>query len=359
MASGAQSATDTPAEHKELTYWEWFLEWLLPAATFEKSKTPKRDLLYARILLVLFYLALTGVAIYTIVRLCWSGRIELFTSLYKVDFVEAPSLAFCPFNPNDTVTGDPMLSVIKYELHGSHSLNVTPRSCSFDRHCCCVDLNAYRLRDSATSTEPAMIGREAMVFHESINVTTNLSDPSPDHILKVGIYDSHDKAPDWFYVNQGAVFVGQLELTIWYIMDISIDGLLKTLMGDLRAMVKTRNIWKYTSQEVGDHSRQHLTSVKYEMKTYFVEETMSSHRAFSLYTVGVIFALIALRWVVVDAFFHTIIPLYEEKAEKTEVRQLSPLAITMRNFLCCCIIDDSERPEREPLIGGKSQASNP
>jgi len=357
------------------TRWEAFKEWLLPSVTFSGSTTPKRDLRFGRILLALFYAVLTGVFIYTVGRLCWSGRIELFSNLYKVDRVEAPSLAFCPFNPNDAIVwprgpegqNHTMVTASKYDLQGSHHLQVGARNCSFDRSCGCVDMGAYLLRDTAQEKRngdsiqhPAGSDQaHAMVFRENIEISTNFSDPSPERILKIGIYDSFDTAPDWFYVNEGAMFIGQLELTIWTVVDISIQGLVNTFKGDLRAMVKNRHIFRYTSQQVGGNTRHNHTSVRYEMKTFFVEETMSSHRAFSLYTVGVIAALIALRWVIVDAFFLIMIPEFQEHKDKPTVRELSPTSLWMRNLLCCCLPSDgdAEPGETDPLLEGKgSQA---
>jgi len=359
MSAASRGAARGPEEEEKKSSWEHFKEWLLPSTTFEQSGSPKKDLAFGRIILALFYLALTGVFVYTVVRLCYSGRIELFSNLYKVDFVEAPSLAFCPFNPNDTIQWpagtEPWVSATKYDLKGSHGLSITARNCSFDRSCGCVDMGAYRLFDSAREThqDPA---HHAMVFRENVEIRTNLSDPSAERVLKVGIYDSFDTAPDWFYVNQGSMFIGQLELIIWTVVDISVQGLLNTFKGDWRAMVKNRHIFRYTSQQIGNtrlHKEWSETSVRYEMKTFFVEETMSSHRAFSLYTVGVILALIAFRWVVVDAFFMITMPEWTEKKDVPVNRELTPTAIWFRN-LCCCCLDDSEPRERDPLMDGKA-----
>lgn len=355
-ASAASQGLIDNSGGDETTSWEEFKEWLLPSVTFAASDKPKSDLRYGRILVCIFYAVLAGVFIYTVGRLCNSGRIELFSNLYKVDFVEAPSLAFCPFNPHDSIQwpsgASPAVIAKKFELTGDHSLAATLHNCSFDRHCGCVDMNAYRLSDSARETHPAG-GNEAMVFRESIEIRTGLKDPSPDHVLKVGIYDSYDKAPDWFYVNQGSTFIGQLELIIWTVVDISAEGLVKTLKGDLRAMVKNRHIFRYTSQQVGT-SRHDETAIRYEMKTFFVEETMSSHRAFSLYTVGVLIALFALRYVVVDAFFVAIMPEHDPvKKNKPVLRELSSTSNWLRSFCCCCL-DDSEASERGPLVEGKA-----
>jgi hypothetical protein len=362
--SSAEAAPTRSAE--TVTYWDEFKEWLLPSSSFTKSETPQKDLNYARILLGIFYAVLTGVFVYTIVRLCYSGRIELFSSIYKVDFVEAPSLAFCPYNSNDTIAWPgntaPWVTAEKFDLKGSHSLKVPVKNCTFDRNCGCADLSAFHLTDTARETvkplrHPAA-QETAMVFRESIQIHTNLTDPSGAHVLKVGIYDSFDTAPDWLYMNEGQTLVTQLELIVWTVIDISVEGLVKTLKGDLRAMMKNRHIFRYTSQQVNNYDRgrpSHDTAMKYEMKTFFVEETMSSHRAFSLYTVGVLFALIALRWVVVDAFFLAMMPEYQEKRDDTVVRELSPSAIWLRSMLCGCCLKDKDSPEgdtgeRDPLL---------
>ena len=62
------------------------------------------------------------------------------------------------------------------------------------------------------------------VFREAIEIRTNLSDPSSDGVLKVGIYDSRDMAPDWLYVNEGAMFIAQLELIIWTVYPSRVQG---------------------------------------------------------------------------------------------------------------------------------------
>merc|ERR1719421_298808 len=69
------------------------------------------------------------------------------------------------------------------------------------------------------------------VFRESIQISTKLSDPSSDHVIKVGIFDSGDRNPDWFYVNQGRLIVAQLELMYWYVADFSIHGIMNTIKG--------------------------------------------------------------------------------------------------------------------------------
>lgn len=353
------------SEGENLSYWQSFQEWLLPSESLSKSETPKRDLRYARTLIAIFYAILTGVLVYTVVRLVYSGRIEVFTNMYKVDFVEAPSLALCPFNANDRIEwphgAGPWVAATKVAYKGISDLKVAPRNCTFDNRCVCVDLSAYRLRDferNHTNRDEVSAVSDAEMFRESIEVRTNLSDPSDESVLKVGLYDSRDPAPDWLYVNQGSVFIAQLELIVWTIIDISVSGLVKTLMGDLRAMAKNRDIFRYTSQEVGNNRRNHSwheTSIRYEMKTFFVEETMSSARAFSLYTVGVLVALVALRIVIIDAFFLVIIPPHAERAKKEEdiVRELSPTAVWLRNlcFFCCFPQDkEGEKDEKRPLL---------
>jgi len=349
VASSAGDSVDPPR-----TYWEDFKEWLLPSTSFKNSRTPRADLLYARVLLALFYAALTGLFVYTVVRLCYSGRIELFSNLYKVDFVEAPSLAFCPFNPNQSIEWPDgkenfAVSANKMDLDGEHHLHVKAGNCSFDRACGCVDMSAFHLTDISRET---MNPAHGMVSRESIQFRTNLTDSSSEKVIKVGIYDSYDKSPDWFYVDQGTMFLGQLELIIWTVVDVSITGLINTFKGDLRAMVKNRHIFRYTSQSVGakQHQSTRETTVRYEMKTFFVEETMSSHRAFSLYTVGVILSLVALRYVVVDAFFLAMMPEYKEKNQEIKMRELTPTAVWMRNICLCGMGGDEEQSENDPLL---------
>merc|ERR1719215_1655883 len=183
-------------------------------------------------------------------------------------------------------------------VHGTTNLKVTPRDCTFDRKCACVDMSSYHLNDVERNITDKEFAKSEFwtLMREGIEIRTNFSDPSDENVLKVGIYDSTDSSPDWLYVNQGSMFLGQLELIVWTVVDVSVAGLVKTFKGDLRAMAKNRHIFRYTSQQV-TNARKHQpwteTSIRYEMKTFFVEETMSSPRAFSLYTVGVLIALAA------------------------------------------------------------------
>jgi hypothetical protein len=354
-------STSPRSKEEESSAWEEFKEWLVPSEAFSRSFTPKKDLAFARIATFIFYVCLFAFFIYTTVRLLFNGRIELFSNLYKVDFVEAPSLAFCPFNLNETILwqgSHPWVSAIKWDLNGSHQLDgVAAKPCEFDRVCGCVDMRSYRLSDSARELHP---GGHSMVFREAIEIRTNLSDPSSDGVLKVGIYDSRDMAPDWLYVNEGAMFIAQLELIIWTVVDISVQGVINTIVNrDWRAMAKNRHIFRYTSQQVGDGrhlSGDFKTSVRYEMKTFFVEETMSSHRAFSLYTVGVLIALVALRWVFVDAFYLAVMPEWSEKKNEAlpTHRELTSTSVWIREIFCCCLKEASDDPsERDPLIESK------
>jgi hypothetical protein len=340
---------------------EAFLEWLLPRRAFSKSQTQEADLKFARLVIGVFYLMLTGLIVYTLVWLFWKGRIEVFTQQYKVDYIEAPSLAFCPYEFNASIqwpaAKEPWVSAFKNDLAGHHSLDIQGESCRFDRTCACVDLHKYGLTD--VDRDERINGGRPMVFHEYIEVRVNLTDPSPERTLKVGIYDHADTSPDWFYMNQGGHWIGQMELTIWTVVDASFQGLFRTLEGDWRAMCKNHHVFRYTSQEVGNprmHRQWNETHVQYEMKTFFVDETMSSQRAFSLYSVGVIFAIIAIRWALVETFFIVFIPQYEEKTDEPVVRQLSSTSELIRTWLCCCF-RFSSAGEEQPLIQEKESSA--
>lgn len=344
------------------TRWQNFQEWLLPSHAFENSESQKSDLRYARTLIASFYAIISVVIVYTVVRLCWSGRIEVFTNMYKVDTIEAPSLAICPFNANASIErpdgAAPWVSASKVGLHGTNDLKVTARDCTFDRTCICVDMSSYHLNDVKRNVTEEILHDPtkgvAQKIHEGIEIRTNLTDPSEESILKVGIYDSTDSSLDWLYVNQGSMFVGQLELIVWTVVDVSVSGLVKTLKGDLRAMAKNRHIFRYTSQQVGNariHGPRHETSIRYEMKTFFVEETMSSPRAFSLYTVGVLIALAALRIVIVEAFFSTMLPEWKGHTPEATAREISPTADWLRNYcFFCCFTRVKDEGENQPLL---------
>lgn len=350
------SGTHEEEEEHESCF-ESFKEWILPTGTFARSETPKTDLLFARGLSCVFWLAITGFIIYTVFRLVSSGRVELFRSSYKYDVIETPSLAFCPFNPNQTVQwpagAEPWAFADKIDTGGVYDLDITPRNCSFDRNCACVDMYKYRFQDV---TPDKVDGKMQGVQRQTIEMRTNFSDPSPERVLKVGIYDNFDKSPDWIYVNQGSLFIAQLELTVWTVIDVSMHGLFETLKGDMRAMLRNKHIYRYTSQQVGDlrlHQPWRETSIRYEMKTFFVEETMSSRRAWSLYTLAVIILLFVLRAFMVDAFMATFFPEWQEKkAEETVVRELSDFSLVLRSFVSCILPaeEDSGSSERKPLM---------
>jgi len=335
----------------------------LPSEAFSNSESSKSDLRYARTLTALFYAVLCGVIVYTVARLCFSGRIEVFTNMYKVDSIEAPSIAICPFNANGSIQrpggAAPWVAASKVELHGTTDLKVTAHDCTFDRKCACIDMSSYRLNDVKRNvTEEIAAKNNIQKIHEGIEIRTNFSDPSEEKVLKIGIYDSTDTSLDWLYVDQGSMFLGQLELIVWTVVDVSVSGLAKTLKGDLRAMAKNKHIFRYTSQQVGNNRlrqvAQHETSIRYEMKTFFVDETMSSPRAFSLYTVGVLIALAAMRIVIVDAFFLIMLPEWTGHSPEATSREISPTADWLRKyFFFCCFKKVKDEGENEPLLRDK------
>lgn len=338
------------------------LEWLLPARTFAKSETPESDLKFARLVIAVFYLLLTGLIVYTLAWLFYKGRIEVFSQQYKVDYIEAPSIAFCPYESNTSIlwpaAKTPWVKGAKIDMEGSHALDIKAENCTFDRACACVDLHHYGLTD--VDRDASINGGRSMVFHEFIDLRANFSDPSPERVLKIGIFDHSDTSPDWFYMNQGGHWIGQLELTIWTVVDASFHGVMNTLRGDWRAMCKNHHIFRYTSQEVGPpgmHRHWNETQIQYEMKTFFIDETMSSQRAFSLYSVFVILAICAIRWALVETFFVVFIPQYEEKADEPVYRQLSSTSLLLRTYLCCCC-NRRKDGEEQPLLDQKT-ASTP
>ena len=70
----------------------------------------------------------------------------VYTSSYKMDVIEAPSVAVCPFNPGVDVIPAPgvpeedMIKVVKYGVDGPEYLKTKSYKCDYDRGCMCVNL---------------------------------------------------------------------------------------------------------------------------------------------------------------------------------------------------------------------------
>jgi hypothetical protein len=349
------------------TWTEYFEDKLLPAGTFGKGPDKEKNLRNARCIMLLFYLGYGGAFLYVIYTLLTSGRIEVYTSSYKMDVIEAPSVAVCPFNPGVDVIPAPgvpeedMIKVVKYGVDGPEYLKTKSYKCDYDRGCMCVNLwsvkdgpvnfQDYRQKDvEGIGTTGEKTDRQ-MTFRERIEVSTNVTDPSKDKTLKVGFYDSVDKAPQWFYMSQGVWVLGSLELQTWTVSDMSFDAIWHTMKGDLESMMTSRHLFRYTSQEVGDRGGTTESFVSYEMKNFFVDDTVSSETAFSPFALLSLVVMIMVRSAVIQLFTSTMFPEYDPKKGELVIRENSSTADSVTNWCgCFCFL---------PIRGGKSDERTP
>jgi hypothetical protein len=352
----------------------WWENFLLPEQSFQ-GPDAKKNLRNARCIMLLFYLAYGGAFVYTIVVLIFSGRVEVMTTSYKVDKVEAPSFAICPFWPGSEVIvpdGKKMseaVSVTKYGVKGPETLKVEPYICQYDRTCVCANLHDlgsegvifqdHLSRDTQNIGATGVKSQSAMSFRERIEVRTNVTDGSGDKTMKMGFYDSVDPAPQFFYMGQGSYVLGTLELQTWTVSDLTFEGLWDTYKGDLTAMAKARHIFRYTSQEVAAEraaQRPDESIFSYEMKNFFVDDTVSAETAFSPYTLLYLLVLIAVRSAVISVFTSTMFPEYDPKKDEIKEREMSGAADSVTYWCrCCfwcnsCLVRDREPTERSRLV---------
>merc|ERR1719160_1976628 len=127
---------------------EFVKEGLFPSGAFlgPDADENARNTSKARCIMFVFYIAFMGFFAYQICVFFFLGRVEVMTSTYKMNSVEAPSVAVCPFWPNTAIVPPPdtsqedILHVVKYGVHGPERLPVVPHVCKFDRVCICGDL---------------------------------------------------------------------------------------------------------------------------------------------------------------------------------------------------------------------------
>jgi hypothetical protein len=60
----------------------------MPTGTFALSETPEKDLRRARCLLFIIYVGMGGFFLYTLYQLFIVGRVEVSSTLYKVDSLD-------------------------------------------------------------------------------------------------------------------------------------------------------------------------------------------------------------------------------------------------------------------------------
>lgn len=330
--------------------WHDFLHWLVPAATFKDSTTKGRDLALVRALIFLFYVSMLGFVIYTVWML-WEGRIEVIRSSIKLQKVETPSVAICPFMANSTIEPPgPGVDWVEGELirpSGITKLNSTPYTChnlkDLNRGCVCFDLGNYQLEDHTTkkalTSNPGFLTNDMeTLFRERVEITTNLRDPSGEDTLEIGLYTHNDRLPDWFYVGQGQYTIGNLELATWTATDISVGGLQRTLEGDATAMAKYRLMFTFNGFQVGTrglHRPWNQTKMSYEMKNFFVDETVSSEKAYSLYGCLILCLLFLVKSAIHKLFVDAVMPAVDPNLDKIVKREIST-PVAWLAFVCCC-----------------------
>jgi len=256
------------------------------------------------------------------------------------------------------VRNDEVFHVTKYGTKGPERLPVEARICKYDRTCVCGDLWQAAKDDEPiwfqdhVSRDTEGIGtmgdksESEMIFRERIEVTTNVTDGSGDKTLKVGFYDSVDPVPQFFYMGQGGYVLGSLELATWTVADFTFEGMYETVMGiftgnmgNMTAMARPRHIFRYTSQEVAEDRSKDLPNqsiFSYEMKNFFVEDTVSSETAFSPYTLAYLLMLIVIRSAVVSIFISTMFPEYDPTKDDVKQRENSSAASMMARYCSCC-----------------------
>lgn len=352
-------------------------EFLLPSGTLKVTSHSERILNHGRWLVFFVYLALTAIFFYLVFWVFFSGRIEVWNSLYKVDRIETPSVAICPYEAGATlrpvsIVSDPAVHVTFFTGGKALSLPVTPRSCHFDRECVCVDLFDPKVKDPVEplrspqfrdhGVDPEFLGPQdsaesQLVAQDRIEVRTTLLDHSPERTLKFGFYDSQDRAPHWVYSHVGSSVVGQLLLDNWFVISLTGQALKQFCTGDWTAMSRQRHIFRYFSQEIrhdpGTEAESGArdpreTRLSYEMQTFFVHWIYASETALSLYSLILFLLLLALRGPIVHAFFDAAFPVVKVQEEP---RKMHWVAERIMHYLCCdCCPCKRDEDEQQPLL---------
>jgi hypothetical protein len=321
-----------------------------------------------------FYFAFMGFFAYQVSVFFFLGRVEVISNTYKMNSIEAPSVVVCPFWPNTEILlpagtpQDEILQVIKYGVRGPERLPVNAHTCKFDRLCLCGDLwdlgpdggpvtfHDHRISKTKNIGATGEVSESEVKFRERIEVKTNATDGSGNETLKVGFYDSVDEAPQWFYMHQGAYTLGNLELTTWSVQRITFSSMFKAITGDTGAMVKERHLFRYTSQEVAhdlaEETRPFETVFSYKMKNFFIEHKIAAETSFSLYALGYLLVLVAVRGTAVSAFIGVMFPEYDPHKGEPKRREISAQADFMAQYFCCfcCFRSRAEPQETTRLV---------
>jgi len=343
-------------------------EFLIPRGSF-KGPTAETDLRNARCTMLLVYLGYLLAFVYLLATAFVSGRMEVLSSQYKVDVIEAPSVAVCPFWPGTAivppdrlvVAEDQLIEVYKYTPAGEEKLRTRSRSCTYDRECVCVDLfdaeggpvqfHDHLQREVSNIGTTGAASESEMIFRERIEARTNVTDPSKDGTLKVGFYDSVDPRPHWFYMQGGTWMLGKLELETWAVSDLSWQAIWEAVKRlDYTNVHQIRHIFRYTSYDGGTgHGSSGESFVSYQMSNFFIEHQMSSEAAFSPYTLLFLLAMVVMYRPVIGTVQLAMFPELDPHKGETKVLEMSPAAAAL-NTCCMCFCCFPSSGESEPLV---------
>jgi hypothetical protein len=335
-----------------------FKELLFPSGSFRGPDPAEnaRNASKARGIMLAFYLGCLAAFLYQLYVYFLVGRVEVATTEYKMDWVEAPSIAVCPFWPGAAIllpVGEDnweLLHVMKYGAKGPEELEVQARTCTFDRVCICGDLweigtdegsrvvfRDHLSRNTGNIGATGELSESKLKFRERIEVKTRARDGSGNQTLKVGFYDSVDERPQWFYMHQGAYVLGSLELSTWSVSHCTFGAMYDFLLGDWDAMAEKRHLFRYTSQEVatGLDTKRTESIFSYKMNNFFIANTVSAETSLSFYTFGYLIMIFAVRHAVVNIFIGFMFPEHDPNNGEAKHRDMSHHADLVAQ-LCCC-----------------------
>jgi hypothetical protein len=388
-----------------------------PSHAFAFERDPAKAMRVARFIMAIVYFGLACLLLYLLYNLFYRDRVEAMESLYKVGSIEAPSVAVCPFWPGTTIIEpEGLLAKAKfYSPDGVKEVELDPKKCSFDRTCICVNIEAITFRDHAFADtrhlgtmgdQIDLSQNQEMEFNDRLELQTWLHDPSLDHVLKFGFYDSVDLTPYWFYAHEDSYVTGTLALNKWVVQDIRWATFMESLKTMTNKLWQERSIYHYESQEIlygqdrrSDTGTEKLvnaaanstallhrtvrhrangvvdegldavyggsTVVAYSMASFFITETHSSETVVSFFSIMVVCLLLAAQVPAVRMLKNTLFPehihnldtLWEEHRkrrqapgeDRDDVRNLSGFAKAFGAVCCCWCCERSA--EEQALLG--------
>lgn len=393
-----------------------FSSWTFPSHAFAFEKDPAKAMRLARFIMAIVYFGLSCLLLFLLYNLFYRDRVEALESLYKVGSVEAPSMAVCPFWPGTSILENEGTTVKAkfYNPNGVEDVDVKPKKCNFDRSCICVSMQAVTFKDHAhedtrhlgtMGDEIDLSQNQEMEFNDRIELQTWLRDPSLDHVIKFGFYDSVDATPVWFYAHEDSYVTGTLTLNKWFVQDIRWATFMESLKTMENKLWQERSVYRYQSQEIlyghegrisgeekllnaGENSTALLrrrvhhrasgivdegldsvyggsTVVAYSMSSFFVTETHSSESVVSFFSLAVLGLLLAAQVPMIHIVKNTLFPEHVHKMETLwaehqqrrqapgedhdDVRNLSGFARVFGMIFCCWCCE--RREEERALLG--------